>query len=753
MIDRDGEYSPTRSEQPVAKERLLSEATFLEFARGQMESSNDEVSAVRDLVGVVTSGKMNMRVSNLRDGITYPILDYIALADNEEKATATRRHKENVLNLIDVRRSIEKTAAQSNDTVVGSMRETYYNLTKSMVSAIGTVIKPIFKAAGFLLFGTGKKERTAVQAIDDQTRFMRTGFIEDTTTMFGRLFRRGLVGSAVAGVFTGITGIGRGSSQSVQDKRSRGEELNFVEKATDRLSVLTGWFTDINKKDTRAASQESNYDIQQVELLKGVKDATNRSNFLTEKIVMPGIGNIISAVAMSALELGATQKASFKLMADAMEIDGFRQSNLLEDMRLEMKEVNSPLMSQYEQESLSILKAQNEQLLLANEIAEENAESGKETSGSGGGLIGTITGLIFNRKTMGAIKGLGKRFIITPIIGAIKAGGSWIMKNGFKLLLRAPFAKVFTITAVVGLFTKYLLRPMIDWFDTTFGTSIGESIDKANQWIADKFYGIIDWIREKASKIPVIGKLFKSDDSSGSGGEEEPVKRKPETDEKGFFKSIVDKTKDVFTSEKNETITRPNTGNTVTRIDGSQIENRPITENNTVNEGERSIVSTIMKASPIGFLADKIEDLVSRGEEKRIVPPESGKGSGVLSSLTKNVSNVFNSAMDTVNVVKESGASYFSNIASEANNSPMIPDFGMDQELKRATFEQRNAAMEQLEELRTQNRESKDYSERMIRLMKQMVIGTEAAAASPLAAAQAAEDAKRREQMLKMSDN
>lgn len=722
MINRDGEFSPKGKEQPVMKERPLSEATFLEFARDQMESSGDEVSAIRDLVGVVSSGKMNMRVSNLRDGITYPILDYMALTDNEEKAVSTRRHKENVLNLIDVKRSIERTAAQSNETMTGSIRETYYNLTKSMVSAIGTVIKPIFKAAGFLLFGTGKKERTAVQAIDEQTRFMRTGFIEDQTTMFGRFMRRGLVGSAVAGAFTGLTGIGRGSSQSIQDKRSKGEDLNFTEKMTDKLSAFTGWFSDVDKKDTRASSGQNDQDIRQVELLKGIKDANNRTNFALSGPVVDSQMKIVDSIGFATAMITSGLKSSQKLLTDDMKLSDFKQYNVLEGIKNEMREVNSPLMSQYEQESLGLLGRQNEHLALANELSEEQAEAGKEKSGSGGGLIGMIAGLIFNKKAMGMIKTLGMRFVISPIMGAIKAGGSWIAKNGFKMLLRAPFAKVFAIAAVVGLFTKYLLRPIIDWFDTTFGTSIGKSIDKVNEWIAGKFTGIIDWIREKASNIPVIGRLFKSDSDEG-GSDKNPATPKPKDEEgSGFFGSMMEKAKGVFTGEN---------------------------------------AKKVAGATPIGFLANKIGGLFGGNsgeqEEKRIVEEQSGKSGGLLSSITGAVEDAFSFAKGKYNDVRgnnkpETGsADWFREKASDMANDAM-GTFGISEDVRQAAIEQKATMMEQLNELKDQKKETKEYSERMIDLMKKMVAGTEQAVLSPMMAAKVAEEAKTREQMLQMSD-
>ncbi len=754
-----------------------------------------EDSTVNNLTMAMTQNQFKVRVMNLKSGIITPLTDYFNFRFQQQDSVETQRHKESILYSADLKRTIERVNARSDFALVNSFRETYYGLTKSITSAIGTVITPVLKGIGFVLFGTKDKGKTVVQAIEEQTQFLRTGKIFESSNMFSRFMRRGLVGSAVAGA-ADLVGLGRQAAQRAERKRAAGEDRTIRENIVTQMGIWWGTFGDIEKFDTRRNFAPDSSEFRQESLLDRIRlsseafleffrdysgkmfdevrmininlanylkkspdtsEAANEENYEVEEKLFSRVTQAIhqandsSIVAMAAGydNIVRNDNENMRESIRMSSFDNFRNSQILRNINEEMKQTNSPVLTPFENRMLESSNAQYEQLLEANELARIREERRKESIEGSGGLLGAITGLLSG--AAGPLASLGKKFIITPIMGAIKAGGAWIAKNGFKVLLRAPFAKVFAVGMVSKLLYDHILRPTVSWFDNTFDTEIGAKLDSITGWFSEKFGNMVDWIKEKLQGVPVIGRLFKEDNVSVPEVEE-PAKRKEDSvsavdTAKNFGKwygkqftemvrtgstalgGILDRgrgfVRDWFSSDES------NVNGVVKRPSSSDVFSFARDTANRAYSGITTAAKNTLKISQafVGELSDSIPKAIEEG-----------------------IDRLRGYDYDAFEKMRALGLSPLS-IADSAMSSvinPLSPNTSdlVSEQMVLAASESKRMAFEQVELMKRQREEAAAFNRRFLEVMQAVAGNTEATAGATMAGVRATTEMQRRKDTL-----
>lgn len=551
MFDRDSESTdPRRSERRLERRRdfdrespvtgssmLLKENTFISeneryikrvdnlsremglFRESIQETKTAEVDegVVDTLVGKMASNRWKVSVSNFREGIVSPIRDFLEERGRSTHEDLNRRHKQTILYLAQVRDTIERSGRNSVKGVSDTLRETMYNMTKSLASAVATVAVPVIKGIGTILFGTGKKEKSPTKAIEEQTLFLRTGKIIDNSSLLGRFFRRGLIPSAIAGG-AALLGVGRSTAQRAEDKLSRGEELTGRERFVRSL-IKWGIFTDITKRDLTG---KGNVGAETNNLLKSILDTSKEYLTVTKQALMISM---------------AFNKDFAKYFARGSE----QTSNIMEDIRYQMAQMMRPILSPFESSMISLTKDQYYEIKRHREAKElelerDKRKKGKDDAGDGSGLFGFILPVF---KKIGTFANL---YLLKPILGAFLAAKTFILRGGIGRSIISPLLTAIRVSAprlIAGFVARFnplgmlvtaaitgfqigkfiepfvrkafdwILRPLgVDFVDVVGGTihRVVEFVKSSGRWIAGVFSSTIDAV---AGAFKSVGGLLK----------------------------------------------------------------------------------------------------------------------------------------------------------------------------------------------------------------------------------------------------
>lgn len=79
-----------------------------------------------------------------------------------------------------------------------------------------------------------REQMSVVNAIQEQTKFMRTGRLDQERTLMERIFEPQAIGRAFLSMATGF-GIGRGKAEIADEKKARGEQLGVLERMSASL--------------------------------------------------------------------------------------------------------------------------------------------------------------------------------------------------------------------------------------------------------------------------------------------------------------------------------------------------------------------------------------------------------------------------------------------------------------------------------------------------------------------------------------
>lgn len=255
--------------------------SFMEIAPHQMDT----------LLGELKSNVYTVQIFEPMRTLVMPMFHLLEGLQLEEQAAANQRHHESVIQMGQLMNTIQESSSRFQFTFLESMQFQYrmfmrHPIWNSITRLLDPTKSPVFRTLTGLLFGF-KEEKSVdekiLDAIKQQTEFLRTGEIGPSRGALGRFFQQGAIRSILGGVLNAYTGIGRGAAQEREDQRARGEDVagGLRGLLTDRMF---GGSPDIVRRGRASgmATREATEATEAETLLEGIERVTQKQ---TDSIV------------------------------------------------------------------------------------------------------------------------------------------------------------------------------------------------------------------------------------------------------------------------------------------------------------------------------------------------------------------------------------------------------------------------------------------------------------------------------------
>lgn len=315
------------------------------------------------------------------------------------------------------------------------------------------------------VFVSRRREQTSVvNAIQEQTQFMRTGRLDRERGFFERIFEPQAIGRAFLSMATGF-GIGRDKAELADEKKSRGEQLGLLERMSARL------YQDITFKDQQEIRAQSRDEK--------IIDTLNEQTESFSKSLKLHIGNATRGLSKTLNNLGKDITNSFRLgflglyteMIDDRSTDklsapgGNFKRNFGVD-RLDEVFNSDREKQEKEDREKTVLEIMKEQYVVLQEELPKltnqmrfliGTAKGAGDKGLFAGVAGAVTGLLFGRgKNAAAAAGARGIFgrMFAPIIGLFGRGAKDIGKTlkgaGKRLKAPGPIGALLAAAGLIG---------------------------------------------------------------------------------------------------------------------------------------------------------------------------------------------------------------------------------------------------------------------------------------------------------------
>lgn len=227
-----------------------------------ISSFDDDAS--NSLVDRMRRETYQVRVTNILTDLLEPLGYKLEDLMLRSQMFETRMHNEHFLYYRSLIGEVRNLGTTNRDNFFEGLILQYRNFMRhpvwnSLRILADRVLRPLANMVTGVLFGFKKQMSDTdriVQAIEKQTEFQRTGRIEADGNMFTRLFRTGIVNSAIrSAIDIGSYGnVGINAAQQAREKKARGEDVTITDKLAMRWFGQYADFFDTKQNDDNSIS-------------------------------------------------------------------------------------------------------------------------------------------------------------------------------------------------------------------------------------------------------------------------------------------------------------------------------------------------------------------------------------------------------------------------------------------------------------------------------------------------------------------